>query len=121
MTDRSWTCENGHRNPSTELTRCLDCGARRVRTSGLGSGPPRSSRDARNTLSALWLLAVGLLLGSGLVAGVAASGTEDGAGSAFFALVGALGLAVGSVVLLVAAVAEGVRLGIQVTGLARDA
>jgi hypothetical protein len=121
MSDPSWTCENGHRNPSTELTRCLDCGARRVRTSGLGSGPPRSSRDARGTITALWFVAVGLVLASVLVTGLAAAGTEDGDGSSFLALIGTVGLAVGSVVLLVAAVAEGVRLGIEVTGLARDA
>ena len=119
----TWTCENGHANPSTELTRCLDCGAQRVRQRGLAFGPPSQRPvDLRGTLTTLWLVGVGLLVVSGLVVLAAwpdSSGEDDG--STFLALVGFVGMGIGHVVLLVAIVAEGVRLGIRVAGLGRDA
>lgn len=131
----TWTCENGHLNPSTELTKCLDCGVQRARQRGLTFGPPSQRPvDLRGTLTTLWLVGVGVLLVSGIVVAAAWPGTStadcgldsdcvigEQDGSLFLTLVGLVGMGIGQAVLLVAIVAEGVRLGIRAAGLGRDA
>lgn len=118
MADGSWTCENGHRNPSREVTRCLDCDA----PSYAASGPlyPRrpadaDAQDARSVITTCGWIGGGLVLGCSLLVALAFSG--QGTESGFLVLVGALGFLLGTALLLVALVAEGVRLGLRSMGL----
>lgn len=120
MADGSWTCENGHRNPSREVTRCLDCDA----PSCAASGPlyphrpaDADARDARSVITTCGWIGGGLVLVCSLLVAVSFSG--QGAESAFLLLIAALGLLLGSGLLLVALVAEGVRLGLRSLGLPR--
>lgn len=118
MADGSWTCENGHRSPSREVTRCLDCDA----PSYAASGPlyPRrpadaDAQDARSAITSCGWIGGGLVVISSLLLAIAFSG--QGAESGFLVLVAALGFLLGSALLLVALVAEGVRLGLRSMGL----
>lgn len=135
MADSSWTCENGHRNPSREVTRCLDCDAPSYAASGplYPSRPPgTAAREARSAITTCWWVGGLLVVACAVVLALAWPGEtvvcgelDDGcvagdrSGSVFLTLLAALGLAAGQVLLLVALVAEGVRLGLRSLGMPR--
>lgn len=135
MADSSWTCENGHRNPSREVTRCLDCDAPSYAASGplYPSRPPgTAAREARSAMTTCWWVGGLLVVACAVVLALAWPGEtvvcgelDDGcvagdrSGSVFLTLLAALGLAAGQVLLLVALVAEGVRLGLRSLGMPR--
>lgn len=134
MADSSWTCENGHRNPSREVTRCLDCDAPSYAASGplYPSRPPgTAAREARSAITTCWWVGGLLVVACAVVLALAWPGETvvcgeldgcvagDRSGSVFLTLLAALGLAAGQVLLLVALVAEGVRLGLRSLGMPR--
>lgn len=121
--DPSWICENGHTVPDRSFSHCPDCKASRGPAyRGLkpmaGRSPQRSAHasasDALGTIQGLLIGGVVLGIVAGLVLGASwPDSPKPGSGSAFGLFFGWLMLAAAQLMIVIGAIAAGVRLGIK--------